>query len=192
MAPLDGLDTSYGRDTLRRTLLLATLSIATVGLAGCQTTGDLPGSRIAEATFKTANGLPAGTAQFISDGSRVNVVVAVAGFTPGPHGLHLHTTGKCEGPDFTSAGPHLNPGGHQHGSENPQGSHLGDLPNVIVGSTGTGTITATLAGTPDEVMAALFDNDGTAIVVHAGEDDYKTDPAGNAGGREACGVVTRT
>lgn len=176
---------------MRRPLLLATLSAA-FALGACQTTGQLPGERIAEATFRTVNGLPAGTAQFVRSGSQVNVIVAVAGFTPGEHGLHLHTVGKCEGPDFSSAGPHLNPGGHQHGAENPQGAHLGDLPNVNVGSKGTGTLTATLKGTPDEVLAQLFDNDGTAIVVHAGQDDYKTDPSGNSGGREACGVVTRT
>lgn len=177
---------------MRHTLLFATLPAAALALAGCQTTGQLPSNRIAEATFRTASGLPAGSAQFVSDGSSVNVVVAVAGFTPGPHGMHLHTTGKCDGPDFSSAGPHLNPSAHQHGFENPQGAHLGDLPNVIVNSAGTGSATATLRGTPAEVMTALFDSDGTAIVVHAGPDDYKTDPSGNSGGREACGVVVRT
>lgn len=177
---------------MRHILLLATLSAAAVTLGGCQTTGGVPSDRIAQATFKTASGLPAGTAQFVSNGSQVSVVVAVVGFTPGQHGLHLHTTGKCEGPDFSSAGPHLNPGGHEHGAENPKGAHLGDLPNVNVGSKGTGTVTAAITGTPDEVMSALFDGDGTAIVVHAGPDDYKTDPSGNSGGREACGVLTRT
>jgi Cu-Zn family superoxide dismutase len=176
---------------LRHILLLATLSAAAVALGGCQTMGQGSGNRIAQATFKTANGLPAGTAQFLSNGSQVSVVVALAGFTPGQHGLHLHTTGKCEGPDFSSAGGHLNPGGHQHGMENPQGAHLGDLPNVTVGSDGTGAVTASMMGTPDQVMTALFDSDGTAIVVHAGPDDYKTDPSGNSGGREACGVVSR-
>jgi Cu-Zn family superoxide dismutase len=191
-APLQPLDRSHGRVTLRHILVLATLSAAAMALGGCQTTGQLPGSRIAEATFKTASGLPAGTAQFFRDGSQVRVAVALAGFTPGQHGMHLHTTGKCEGPDFSSAGGHLNPAGHQHGTENPQGAHLGDLPNVTVGSNGTGTATSAVIGTPEEVMTALFDSDGTAIVVHAGPDDYKTDPAGNSGGREACGVVTRT
>ncbi|HTM95939.1 MAG TPA: superoxide dismutase family protein [Croceibacterium sp.] len=177
---------------MRHTLLLATLSAAAVALGGCQTTGGVPTNRVAQATFKTASGLPAGTAQFLSNGSQISVVVAVVGFTPGQHGLHLHTTGKCEGPDFASAGPHLNPAGHKHGTENPQGAHLGDLPNVTVDSKGTGTVTASLMGTPDEVMSELFDADGTAIVVHAGPDDYKTDPSGNSGGREACGVVSKT
>ena len=106
--------------------------------------------------------------------------------------MHLHTTGSCDTPEFASAGSHLNPGNRQHGSANPAGSHLGDLPNLTIGSGGTGTVSATLPGTRDQVLAQTFDGDGTAIVVHAGPDDYRTDPSGNSGGRIACGVLTRT
>jgi Cu-Zn family superoxide dismutase len=103
----------------------------------------------------------------------------------------LHVTGSCDGPDFTSAGAHLNPGNRQHGSENPAGTHLGDLPNAIIGSSGAGTVSAILPGTREEVLARIFDGDGTAIVVHAAPDDYRTDPSGNSGSRIACGVLTR-
>jgi Cu-Zn family superoxide dismutase len=78
----------------------------------------------------------------------------------------------------------------QHGTENPAGAHLGDLPNLVVGAAGTGTVSATLRGTRADVLKDIFDADGTAVVVHATADDYRTDPSGNSGGRIACGVLT--
>ena len=161
-------------------------------LAGCQTIDEAPNERLGQATLRLASGLPGGTAQLLASGSQVNISIAVVGLSPGIHGVHLHMTGSCEAPEFTSAGGHLNPGGHQHGTSNPAGSHLGDLPNITVDSGGTGTVSATLPGVRDEVLAQLFDGDGTAVVVHAGPDDYRTDPSGNSGGRIACGVLTRT
>ena len=95
-------------------------------------------------------------------------------------------------PAFTSAGGHFNPDNRQHGSENPQGSHAGDLPNLVVGANGAGSLVVTTdrfslaAGRP----TSLLDADGSALVVHAGPDDLKTDPTGNSGARIACGVVT--
>ena len=175
---------------MKRTLALAAPLAAM--LAGCQTVDEAPGARLGQATLQLASGLPAGTAQLLTSGTQVTISIAVVGLTPGVHGLHLHTTGSCTAPDFASAGAHLNPGGHQHGTSNPAGPHLGDLPNVTVGSNGTGTVSATLPGTRDEVLAQLFDTDGTAVVVHANADDYRTDPSGNSGGRIACGVLTRT
>jgi Cu-Zn family superoxide dismutase len=115
----------------------------------------------------------------------------VSGQASGEHGIHLHTTGKCEAPGFTSAGGHLNPTEHQHGSLNPAGPHVGDLPNIIVGPDGNGMIESRLTGTAADILANLFDADGTAIVLHAGPDDYKTDPSGNSGGRIACGALLR-
>ncbi|WP_126172200.1 superoxide dismutase family protein [Altericroceibacterium xinjiangense] len=173
---------------MRKTIFAALLPGA-AALTGCATMDTMPTERLASATLHLANGMPAGTAQLLSSGEEVNVVVALAGISPGTHGVHLHTTGSCEAPDFTSAGGHLNPAGNQHGIENPAGPHLGDLPNVSIGSAGSGTITATLRGTRTEVLPALFDSDGTAVVVHAGADDYRTDPAGDAGSRIACGVL---
>jgi Cu-Zn family superoxide dismutase len=171
---------------MARALLAA---VPFVLLAGCQTVGDVPTDRVGQATLKFGNGLPAGTAQFYGNATEVSVALALTGFTPGVHGMHLHMVGKCDGTDFTSAGAHLNPAGHQHGTDNPQGSHLGDLPNVTIDSSGSGILTATVLGSREDVLAALFDGDGSAIVIHAGPDDYKTDPSGNSGGRQACGVV---
>lgn len=166
---------------------------AAIALTGCQTTLDeLPTERLGQATLRLANGLPGGTAQLLASGSEVNISVAVVGIAPGSHAVHLHEVGSCEAPDFASAGRHLNPHNRQHGTENPAGAHLGDLPNVRAGSGGAGTVSATLQGRRDQVLAQLFDSDGTAVVVHAAADDYRTDPAGSAGARIACGVLTPT
>ena len=175
---------------MKRALALA-LPLA-AALAGCQTIDEAPNERLGQATLRLASGLPGGTAQLLASGSQVNISIAVVGLAPGIHGVHLHTTGSCEAPEFTSAGAHLNPGGHQHGTSNPAGPHLGDLPNLTAGSAGAGTVSATLPGAREAVLAQLFDGDGTAVVVHASADDYRTDPSGNSGGRIACGVLTRT
>ena len=100
--------------------------------------------------------------------------------------------GACEAPGFESAGGHLNPEMRQHGMQNPAGPHLGDLPNVTTDRAGVGAVSAALPGTRDAVLSRLFDADGTAIVVHASADDYRTDPSGNSGSRIACGVLSRT
>jgi Cu-Zn family superoxide dismutase len=91
--------------------------------------------------------------------------------------------GQCDGPDFKSAGPHWNPAGRQHGHDNPLGAHLGDLPNLSVGSDGRGTASFTVDGD-------MADADGTSLVIHADPDDNKTDPSGNSGARIACAVLT--
>lgn len=161
-------------------------------LGACASVSEAPGNRVAVANLAFANGQPAGTAQLLAAGDHVSLSVSLAGVSPGPHGIHLHMVGSCEASSFTSAGGHLNPGGKQHGTENPMGSHLGDLPNIDIGADGTGSLTAALHGTRDEVLSQVFDADGTAIVLHAGPDDYKTDPAGNSGGRIACGVLQRS
>lgn len=165
-------------------------------LAACQSTSDSKPASTAKplapmgmATLQLADGTAAGTAHLFASGDQMSVQISLQGISPGVHAVHLHTTGTCEAPGFTSAGGHLNPGMKQHGMQNPQGSHLGDLPNATIGADGTGSISATLRGTKDEVLADIYDADGTAIVVHAGPDDNVTDPAGNAGGRIACGVV---
>lgn len=164
---------------------------AILALGACATAGQLPTSRLASASLKQANGLPAGTAQLLNNGGTVTLSLALVGLSKGDHGVHLHTTGTCEAPGFTSAGGHLNPGNMQHGTKNPAGHHLGDLPNVAIGGSGAGTLSVDLSGTPDELMAELFDADGSAIVVHAGPDDYVSDPSGNSGSRIACGKLTR-
>ena len=160
-------------------------------LGGCTTVGEVPTSRIATVALKSSNGLPAGTAVLLAAGDKVSVNIAAVGLGEGQHGVHLHMVGTCEGPGFTTAGAHLNPDGHEHGSANPKGSHLGDLPNLTIGSSGAGTLVADLRGSRAEVEAALFDSDGTALVVHTAPDDLRTDPTGNSGARIACGVLKR-
>ena len=169
----------------------ALLALATGALSACTTLGEIPTEKVAAATLRQANGAPAGTAILTRAGDSLTLSIALAGLPAGEKGMHLHMVGKCEAPAFTSAGGHLNPHGKQHGSQNPAGSHLGDLPNVMIDSNGAAASSAQLAGTAAALEPILFDTDGTAIVVHAAADDYKTDPTGNSGARIACGVLTR-
>jgi Cu-Zn family superoxide dismutase len=165
------------------------LAVTALALSGCSTVADLPAQRIGTATLTLANGQPAGTAEFVSVGNTVTLAVGVSGMAPGVHGIHVHTIGACKGPDFASAGGHLNPLAHHHGSLAPDGKHAGDLPNITIQPSGAGALRADLIGTPDGVRAWLFDADGAAVVVHADPDDYRTDPSGNSGARIACGVI---
>ena len=164
--------------------LLATGSIAIAATPPAAT------SRLASATLATGAGAAAGSAEIVTARAGNPVLrVKVSGLPAGSHGVHIHTTGKCEGPAFTTAGGHLNPAGHQHGKDNPAGSHLGDLPNIVVGEHGNGELALPLSVDAATLRAALFDADGAAIVVHAKADDYRTDPSGNSGERIACGVL---
>ncbi len=160
-------------------------------LTGCASLGDVPTTKIATATLRQANGTLAGTAILTAAGDRLTVTVAAAGLPQGQHGVHLHMTGRCDAPDFTSAGGHLNPGSRQHGAHNPAGSHLGDLPNITIDGQGKGALSAELKVPREAALAALLDSDGAAIVIHAAADDYLTDPTGKSGARIVCGVFTR-
>lgn len=145
---------------------------------------------IATGTFATAAGAAAGTATIAAQANGNPVLrVKVSGLPAGVHGIHIHTVGKCEGPAFTTAGGHLNPSGHQHGTDNPAGSHLGDLPNVTIDGHGNGELVQTLTVDAATLRAQLGDADGAAVVVHADPDDYRTDPSGNSGARIACAVL---
>ena len=106
------------------------------------------------------------------------------------HGIHLHTTGKCEGPAFTTAGGHLNPGGHQHGKDNPAGSHLGDLPNITIPASGKLETQIMVAGARQwDGEGGILDGDSASLIIHANPDDYVTDPSGNSGARIACAKI---
>ncbi|HEX5724953.1 MAG TPA: superoxide dismutase family protein [Longimicrobiaceae bacterium] len=164
--------------------------LAMAVLAGCT-----PGARMAvedaagfNVQLVNAQGEPVGTLRVTPHDDGSFLALSMARLPPGVHGVHLHAVGRCDTPDFTTAGPHLNPNGRQHGSRNPQGPHLGDLPNMTVGADGGGTLTAVVHA----YLAAnspLLDADGTAIVVHAAADDLATDPSGSSGARIACGVI---
>ncbi len=147
----------------------------------------------ARAILKDAKGATVGTARLAAERDGVSVSLQVSGLPPGTHAFHVHAVGKCDPPDFTSAGPHFNPTGKKHGMKNPEGHHMGDLPNVEVSATGKGEARAVVKGASLAAgPSSLFGPQGTALVVHEKPDDEMTDPAGNAGARIACGVIERT
>jgi Cu-Zn family superoxide dismutase len=179
-----------GRRFMRLTTAHLVLPILFAGCAGfAQPTTD----NTATADVRDARGQSVGTATLTQLGNSVRVVLNMRGMPPGAKGVHIHEVGKCEAPPFTTAGGHFNPHGKQHGALNPQGPHAGDLPNITIGSDGSGRLESTtelVTLTPGP--ASLFDADGSALVVHAGPDDFKTDPTGNSGGRIACGVIVKS
>ena len=149
-----------------------------------------PPGRTAAADVRDAGGITMARASVSQLGDSLRVNVEAMGMRPGTYGVHLHTTGRCDPPGFTTAGPHWNPTAQQHGKNNPQGMHKGDLPNLAVGTDGRGSFEVTIAGALIAGEAnALLDGDGAAVVLHASADDYRTDPSGNSGGRIACGVL---
>jgi Cu-Zn family superoxide dismutase len=177
----------------RRLRSLLPLALA---LAACHT-GASPGaggSRHASATLVDSGGRNVGTVQFVE---RSAGVVALTGtlhdLPPGPHGIHLHAVGRCDGATaFAGAGAHFNPGTRKHGLESPEGPHAGDLPMVVVAADGRATLNmSTDRVTLGDGPTSLFDADGSALVLHAAADDQRTDPTGNSGARIACGVVKR-
>ena len=142
------------------------------------------------AELRDPDGAVLARATLSRQGDGVRVLLEAAGLGAGTYGAHVHMTGRCDAPDFASAGGHWNPTEHQHGHDNPQGAHLGDLPNLVVAADGTGAISFDIAGaTLRGGGNAVLDEDGAAVIVHADPDDYRTDPSGNSGARIACGAV---
>ena len=151
------------------------------------------GAKHASAVLKNSSNDVVGFARFTGDATgTVHVNVHIKGISAGLHGTHIHTTGVCTPPSFSSAEGHHNPLGKEHGLENPDGPHAGDLPNLTVNKAGVGHLnTTTDRVTLSPGTTTLFDGNGSALVVHAAEDDQETDPTGNSGARIACGLITR-
>jgi Cu-Zn family superoxide dismutase len=163
---------------------ILSLSFAAAVLAGCAAV-DVPVQAPPVSLINT-DGQAIGTVAPAQTTGGVTLVLQASGLPHGLHGLHVHGAGRCDPPSFDTAGPHWNPADRKHGLQNPQGPHAGDLPNVTVSSNGVLAETVVLAGTS---LAALADEDGSALVIHAGADDYVTDPSGNSGARIACAVL---
>jgi Cu-Zn family superoxide dismutase len=134
-----------------------------------------------------ASGQSIGTVRAWQTAGGITLRIDAAGLPHGVHGIHVHAVGRCDPPDFASAGPHWNPAGRKHGFNNPAGHHAGDLYNVTVAANG---VLGEAVTVPGASMATLIDADGAALVIHAAADDYLTDPSGNSGARIACAVLT--
>ena len=178
---------------MRHLLLTAAVALASAAIPAAQrpavtgTTGSMPS---ATATLVDASGRGVGEARLQQTPHGILLRLDLKNATPGVHGFHIHEVGRCDAPSFESAGGHFSPDRHDHGFRNPSGPHAGDLPNIFVPSSKELSIEYLLPNlTLDPGQRSLLDANGSAIVLHADQDDYFSDPAGHAGDRLACGAV---
>ena len=170
---------------MRKSLALTIAAALPLALGGCASMGEPTGGPL----FALVNsaGQSVGSVRMWQTPGGVSFRINASGLPHGIHGLHVHTTGRCDAPGFTTAGPHWNPAGAKHGFNNPAGPHRGDLPNVSVAANGVLSEAVSLGNASFE---SLLDADGAALVLHATADDYVTDPSGNSGDRIACAVIS--
>lgn len=180
---------------IARTLVACTLTLAAAGMAATEATaqqaGDQAGPPTAQARFIDSANEETGTAVLTETPNGVLIQVDIRGLPPGPHGFHIHETGTCEPPSFQSAGGHYAGGGGNHGFHN-EDIHAGDLPNVTVQDDGILVHDVLVSEVSLSGDAPLPDEDGSALMIHARPDDYRTNPSGSSGDRIACAVIEGT
>ena len=166
-------------------------SIAALALAaGITTAGQAQTPATAGANLVDADGRRVGEARLREATGGVLLELTLTNATPGIHGLHIHDVGRCDAPTFQSAGGHFNPTKRQHGFLNAGGPHAGDLPNIDVPTSKALVVEYFVPNvTLEKGNTSLLDGNGSAIVIHSGKDDYKTDPSGDSGDRLACGQL---
>jgi superoxide dismutase, Cu-Zn family len=145
----------------------------------------------ATATIRDLAGGRVGSAQLSDSYAGVIITATVTGLGLGGHAIHIHEVGKCESP-FTSAGGHYNPERRRHGFKNREGHHLGDMPNIDMPAAGTLKFEFVVPGVTIEGSKGLLSGDGTSLVIHSSKDNLLTDPAGESGGAQACGVIRKS
>lgn len=170
------------------TLLSVLLISQTVAIASAEE-GNAPAELMV--SIVNSKGEEIGNAHLKQQADKVFIHLEAKGLTPGVHGIHFHAEGKCDPPDFKTAGDHFNPHHKQHGFKNPKGFHSGDLPNIKANA--DGTVTAILESETVTLLPgkpnSLVKEGGTSLIIHEKADDYVTDPSGNSGARIACGVI---
>ena len=168
-----------------------TRTISALAIASVMTLG-LSAQGMKHIDIKDAKGASIGMAMISAKDGGIAIDLDVKGLTPGEHAIHIHSVAKCEGPGFTTAGPHFNPATKKHGLQSPDGPHAGDMMNFTVAANGTAKVTvANKAVTMADGANSIYANGGTALMIHATADDMKTDPGGAAGDRIACGVIVK-
>ena len=171
-------------------ILAAAAALAALALVPAASAMSHGGMKQARAVMHDAEGNELGVVNFAENGNGVLIEAELTGLPPGERAFHLHETGSCED-GFQAAGDHYNPAGNEHGTLNPNGAHAGDLPNIWVAESGEAvhdviTTDVTLA---EGEANTLFDEDGSAVVIHENPDSYEAEAG--AGGRIACGVIER-
>ncbi|MBA3525376.1 MAG: superoxide dismutase family protein [Sphingomonas sp.] len=170
---------------MQRRIAALALVLLAAPIAGCATGSDPPYAR--QFALVGAGGQSLGTVSAWETAGALSLRVQATGLAHGLHGIHVHGVGRCDAPQFTTAGDHWNPTVREHGLNSPKGPHAGDLPNISVAANGVVNETLVLSGAS---LASIADADGSALVIHAAADDHVTNPSGNSGSRIACAILS--